>query len=73
MFRDTLTLQVHQNIILIISQKRADNVKAYLISQGVSPDRVIIEYYGATHPIASNKSAEGRRKNRRVELEMVKN
>ena len=58
---------------LIISQKRADNVKAYLISQGVSPDRVIIEYYGATHPIASNKSAEGRRKNRRVELEMVKN
>ena len=58
---------------LILSRKRAASVKAYLISQGVSADRVKIEYYGVTRPIASNQTVEGRKKNRRVELEVVKN
>jgi OOP family OmpA-OmpF porin len=58
---------------LTLSRKRAANVKAYLISQGVSADRVKIEYYGVTRPIASNQTVEGRNKNRRVEIEVVKN
>ena len=58
---------------LTLSRKRAANVKAYLISQGVSADRVKIEYYGVTRPIASNQTVEGRKMNRRVELEIVKN
>jgi len=58
---------------LILSRKRAASVKAYLISQGVSADRVKIEYYGVTRPIASNQTVEGRKKNRRVEVKIVKN
>ena len=58
---------------LILSRKRAANVKAYLISQGVSADRVKIEYYGITRPVASNQTVEGRKMNRRVELDIVKN
>ena len=56
-----------------LSLKRAANVKAYLVYQGVSADRVKIEYYGITRPIASNETAEGRKKNRRVDVEVIKN
>lgn len=56
---------------LFLSRKRAANVKSYLISQGVSPARVKIEYYGSSKPIASNDTIEGRKKNRRVDIDIV--
>jgi outer membrane protein OmpA-like peptidoglycan-associated protein len=57
---------------LTLSRKRAASVKAFLISQGVSPERVKIEYYGTTRPVATNDTTEGRNKNRRVDIEIVK-
>jgi chemotaxis protein MotB len=52
----------------ILSQKRADAVMQFLISQGVKPDLVEAHGFGEKDPIASNKTAAGRAKNRRVEL-----
>jgi outer membrane protein OmpA-like peptidoglycan-associated protein len=57
----------------VLSRKRAANVKAYLIAQGVPAERIKIEYFGMTRPIASNDTVEGRKKNRRVDIEIVKN
>lgn len=53
---------------LILSQKRADNVMQYMISQGVKPDLVSAHGYGEENPVASNDTAEGKAQNRRVEL-----
>jgi chemotaxis protein MotB len=53
---------------LILSQKRADNVMAYMISQGVKPELVSAQGFGEADPVASNSTAEGRALNRRVEL-----
>jgi outer membrane protein OmpA-like peptidoglycan-associated protein len=58
---------------MVLSRKRAASVKAYLISQGVPAARIKIEYYGSSKPIASNETVDGRRKNRRVDLEFIKN
>ena len=55
-----------------LSQKRAEAVKAYLVSKGVDGERMVARGYGATHPIASNKTEEGRASNRRVELKPLK-
>jgi OOP family OmpA-OmpF porin len=57
----------------VLSRKRAASVKAYLIAQGVPAERIKIEYYGSTKPIASNDTVDGRKKNRRVDLDLVKN
>lgn len=54
-----------------LSQKRAEAVMQYLISQGVKPDLVSAHGYGDADPVASNKTAAGRAKNRRVELELA--
>jgi outer membrane protein OmpA-like peptidoglycan-associated protein len=51
-----------------LSQQRADAVGEYLIAQGVSSDRVTTRGYGASFPVASNDTREGRQQNRRVEL-----
>ena len=56
-----------------LSLKRAASVQAYLIAQGVPSDRIKMEYYGITRPIASNATVEGRKKNRRVDVEIIKN
>jgi len=56
---------------LKLSQRRADAVKNYLISKGISPDRLEAIGYGETRPIASNKTAAGRAKNRRVEIILI--
>ncbi|MET3654788.1 OmpA/MotB family protein [Dyella japonica] len=53
---------------LILSQKRADNVMQFMISQGVKPDLVSAHGFGENDPVASNETEEGRAKNRRVEL-----
>lgn len=51
-----------------LSQKRTDSVKNYLISKGVSAERLSAIGYGETKPVATNKTAAGKAKNRRVEL-----
>src|SRR5206468_12947563 len=51
-----------------LSQARADRVRAYLASKGVSPSRMIARGYGPANPIAPNTTAAGRAQNRRVEL-----
>lgn len=54
-----------------LGQRRADAVKAYLVSKGVAADRIYTESKGKADPIASNATAEGRAKNRRVEIEIL--
>ena len=53
---------------LRLSKDRAEAVKAYLVSEGANPSRIEATGYGPNQPIASNKTAEGRQKNRRVEF-----
>ena len=55
-----------------LSQRRADAVKAYLVQQGVSPDRITSVGFGDTRPIADNKTKAGKALNRRVDVVMVK-
>ena len=52
----------------ILSQKRAEAVKQFLISQGVDPNLITAVGHGDADPIATNESAKGRSQNRRVEL-----
>jgi chemotaxis protein MotB len=54
-----------------LSQKRADAVMQFLISQGVDPTLVSAHGYGEADPVASNDTAPGRAKNRRVELSLA--
>ena len=54
-----------------ISENRATIVAKYLISKGISKDRVLPNGKGALVPITSNSTPEGRQKNRRVEIEVI--
>ena len=54
-----------------LSVRRSESVKAYLVSKGVEPNRIHTEGKGEKQPVASNKTAEGRQKNRRVEIEVI--
>jgi outer membrane protein OmpA-like peptidoglycan-associated protein len=54
----------------VLSQSRADAVKNYLVSKGVDASRLASSGHGQDLPIASNKTAAGRQKNRRVELKL---
>lgn len=54
-----------------LSQKRAESVKAYLESEGVDANNMTAKGYGEDSPIADNASADGRAKNRRVELHIL--
>jgi len=55
-----------------LSEKRAVSVKNYLISLGINGDRIQTSGLGDTQPIADNKTKEGRLKNRRVEVTLLK-
>ena len=57
---------------LDLSMRRANSVKKYLISQGVTESMITAEGKGETMPIASNDTEEGRSKNRRVEFVITK-
>ncbi len=54
-----------------LSIRRSEAVKAYLVSKGIEPNRVYTEGKGKKQPVADNKTAEGRAKNRRTEIEVV--
>lgn len=54
-----------------LSVARSEAVKAYLVSKGIEKNRVYTEGKGEKQPVADNKTAEGRAKNRRVEIEVV--
>lgn len=51
-----------------LSQRRADSVAAFLVSQGVAASKVKAEGFGENQPVADNATDEGRAKNRRVEI-----
>ncbi len=56
----------------VISEKRALSAKKYLMDKfGIEENRLITKGYGATKPIADNKTEEGRSKNRRVEFRIL--
>src|ERR1700757_28038 len=51
-----------------LSQKRAETVMAFLVSQGVKPDMISAKGFGDADPVASNDTPQGRAQNRRVDL-----
>ena len=51
----------------VLSEKRANSVKNFLVSQGVTAE-ITTKGYGESKPVASNDTAEGKQKNRRVEI-----
>lgn len=51
-----------------LSEKRADTVRAYLVSNGVKPDSISAEGFGKSNPVADNSTASGRKLNRRVDM-----
>ena len=57
---------------LALSQKRAEAVRDAFIKYGATPDMLVAKGYGEADPIASNDTAEGRLKNRRIEYHVVK-
>ncbi len=54
-----------------LSLARAESVKAYLVNQGIDAARIRTEGKGESQPVADNATAEGRAKNRRVEIDVV--
>jgi outer membrane protein OmpA-like peptidoglycan-associated protein len=51
-----------------LSEKRADSVRGFLVSNGVRPDHVSAEGFGKADPVADNSTASGRKLNRRVDM-----
>lgn len=54
-----------------LSIRRAQAVKDYLVKLGIPSDRIFIDGKGATQPVASNKTSQGRARNRRVDVEVI--
>ena len=75
-FYDDLTIEVegHTDDVgserdnFLISVDRARSVQRFLRNQGIDPERITTRGYGETRPVADNTSAEGRAKNRRIEV-----
>jgi len=53
-----------------LSEERADSVRNLLVAEGVAPSRITAVGLGASLPVASNSTAEGRQQNRRLEIEL---
>ena len=56
---------------LDLSKKRAISVKKFLVKNGISTDRIVIEFKGLSKPSDTNETIEGRAKNRRVEFKIL--
>jgi outer membrane protein OmpA-like peptidoglycan-associated protein/tetratricopeptide (TPR) repeat protein len=56
---------------IILSNRRAESVAAYLISKGIDKSRIMTQGYGPKNPMVSNDTRDGRIKNRRVEFQLV--
>lgn len=55
-----------------LSQQRAEAVRAALIERGVPADRLVAAGYGSAHPVGDNATEDGRARNRRIELRIVR-
>ncbi len=55
----------------VISDQRAEVVKAYLVKKGIAETRIVAKGFGESKPIESNETAAGRAANRRVELKLI--
>ena len=55
----------------VLSENRANTVRAYLIMKGIDPSRLTAKGYGYTQPVAENTTAEGRAQNRRTEVKIL--
>ena len=55
---------------VMLSAERANRVKAYLVEGGVPASKITVQGLGPENPIDSNATLEGRKKNRRVEIEL---
>lgn len=56
---------------MVLSEKRAKAVKAYLVKKGVPAENIMTEWFGQTMPIADNATPAGKQKNRRVEMKII--
>ena len=56
---------------LLLSQKRAESVKSFLIKEGVPSENIKTVGYGESKPILSNETEGGKAKNRRVEIRFI--
>lgn len=59
-----------QNVAL--SKKRVELVKSYLVKNGIDANRITTRGFGPTRPVASNRTEETRKLNRRVEMTITK-
>jgi outer membrane protein OmpA-like peptidoglycan-associated protein len=64
--------QGSRNANLSLSEERANAVKTFLVTRGISNERLIAVGYGSAKPIASNLSVESRSQNRRVEVKVLR-
>ena len=56
-----------------LSKQRAQSVTSYLVSNGISSNRLTTKWYGESQPKSDNSTAAGKAKNRRVEMIIVAN
>lgn len=56
---------------MTLTKLRADALRRYMLAHGIAPERLLTNGYGSTRPVASNDTAEGRQKNRRVEMAVL--
>ena len=57
---------------LILSLKRAQSIRVYLVSNGIESERIIAKGYGEEQPVATNDTVQGRKENRRTEVRIIK-
>lgn len=60
-----------ENYNLGLSERRAKSVLNYFVDKGISKERLAVQFFGETKPTAPNASPDGRKKNRRVEFQIV--
>ena len=56
---------------LTLSDKRALSIKAEIVKRGIDPSKMETKEYGASKPVADNKTADGRTQNRRVTIKKL--